>query len=244
MPKVIIADDFSTQRSLIKMMVESTGINTIEAKNGTEVLKLLQENQNVDGIITDLEMPEMDGLELTSQLRNQPTTKDLPVIMITSVEDSRTEAKQTGVNHFIHKPFDKNDVTRAIEQHILNQNNEFYKVLLVSDDNKQVLVWEKSLELPYFSFIKADSARNALKQLRDYSIDAIVTDYKMPEVDGQMFVRKIKSMPEFNNLPVLMLAEPQYYEEIDQGHGIEQVFTKPFNSEVLKSELKKVLRIN
>lgn len=244
MKNIIIADDFSTQRSLIKMMATSTeDINVLEAENGKEALKL-SEKHDIDGIITDLEMPEMDGLELTKTIRKKSTKESLPIIMITSVDNSRSQAQQAGVNHFIHKPFDKDDVVKAIEQHIANQEGEHYHILLVDDDSKQTMVWQNSMNLPYFKFTRADSARSALKQLRGNNIDAIITDYKMPEVDGQMFVRKIKSMAEFSHIPVIMVSDAQFKEEINTDYGIEKVFTKPFDSESVKNELKKVLRIS
>ena len=242
MKNVIIADDFATQRNLIKMIVNSAGVDCIEAENGKEVIKLLNEH-SVDGVITDLEMPEMDGYELTKSIRNNPLTKNLPILMITSVNEFEAKAKQAGVTEFIHKPFDNTDVIAAIERHITNKEGESFNVLLLDDDEMQTSVWEKSLDLPYFNFISTHSAREALHELRRSTVDAIITDYKMPDVDGMMFVRKIKSMDEFKHLPVLMVSEPDFHNEIDTSQGINKVFPKPFNSQNVKNELKKLLNV-
>ena len=102
---LIVEDSISTRRSLAEFM-QDLSYEVYTAKDGIEAIEVIKENQpNI--LLTDLEMPRMNGLELTSHLRANEATKDIPVIMITSrtTEKHIQEAKSIGVNEYLTKPF-------------------------------------------------------------------------------------------------------------------------------------------
>jgi two-component system chemotaxis response regulator CheY len=240
MKTILIVDDFSSQRSMLKMYLSNTGLEFAEASNGREALEYLATN-NVIGVITDLEMPEMDGLELVRKIRLQPKFATLPVIMITSVNDSRPKAMAAGVTAWIHKPFQREYLLEVI-------NNTMGKaaqikehiVLLIDDVNLQTTIWSKTLKMDHFKFVETNSAQEGLNALRAQKIDVILTDYLMPQVDGMRFIRKIKSMPEFASIPILMITTDQDMAD-NPPPEVVRVFKKPFNPMEVKQELRKCL---
>lgn len=105
--KILIVDDFSTMRRIVKNLLRDLGFtNTQEADDGTTALPLLKSG-NFDFLVTDWNMPGMTGIELLRAIRADPQLASLPVLMVTA-EASReqiVEAAKAGVNGYIIKPF-------------------------------------------------------------------------------------------------------------------------------------------
>ncbi len=105
--KILIVDDFSTMRRIIKNLLRDLGFtNTSEADDGQTALPMLQ-NGKFDFLVTDWNMPGMQGIDLLKNVRADDNLKDLPVLMVTaeSKRDQIVEAAQAGVNGYIVKPF-------------------------------------------------------------------------------------------------------------------------------------------
>ncbi|WP_412851460.1 chemotaxis response regulator CheY [Ectothiorhodospira shaposhnikovii] len=105
--KILIVDDFSTMRRIIKNLLRDLGYNnTAEADDGSTALPMLQ-NGNYDFLVTDWNMPGMPGIDLLRAVRADPRLKDMPVLMVTAEakREQIVEAAQAGVNGYIVKPF-------------------------------------------------------------------------------------------------------------------------------------------
>lgn len=106
--KLLVVDDSSTMRRIIKNTLSRLGHEDIlEGGDGIEGWNALDKNPNVDMLITDWNMPEMNGLELVKKVRADARFKDLPIIMVTT-EGGKAEvitALKAGVNNYIVKPF-------------------------------------------------------------------------------------------------------------------------------------------
>jgi two-component system, chemotaxis family, chemotaxis protein CheY len=115
---VLIVDDSGAMRAVIKKIITISGFKMsrcFEADNGCEALKQLKENW-VDVIISDINMPEMNGLQLLQSLSQDPLYQSIPVIIV-STEGSRDrikEALQRGAKGFIKKPFLPEDIRRVL----------------------------------------------------------------------------------------------------------------------------------
>ncbi|MGB9731422.1 MULTISPECIES: response regulator [Calditerrivibrio] len=104
---IITVDDSSTMRRIIKNTLQKLGFsNILEAGNGLEGLDVLAKNK-VDLVITDWNMPEMDGLTFVKSIRAKPEYKELPILMVTTeaAKEDILTALRSGVNNYIVKPF-------------------------------------------------------------------------------------------------------------------------------------------
>jgi two-component system chemotaxis response regulator CheY len=104
---IITVDDSSTMRRIIKNTLQKLGFsNILEAGNGLEGLDVLAKNK-VDLVITDWNMPEMDGLTFVKAIRAKPEYKELPILMVTTeaAKEDILTALRSGVNNYIVKPF-------------------------------------------------------------------------------------------------------------------------------------------
>ena len=106
--KILVVDDSSTMRRIIKNTLNRLGYKDLyEGEHGLEAWDVLQANPDIDVLITDWNMPEMNGLELVKKVRAEEKYKDMPIIMVTT-EGGKTEvitALKAGVNNYIVKPF-------------------------------------------------------------------------------------------------------------------------------------------
>ena len=107
--RLLIVDDSITMRMIIMRSIRQSGFKAeeiLEARNGREALDIIGSN-HIDIILSDINMPEMDGLEFLKRLRSSPDTRDIPVVMITAEgsESLIEKAEGLGASGFIRKPF-------------------------------------------------------------------------------------------------------------------------------------------
>jgi len=106
--KLLVVDDSSTMRRIIKNTLEKLGHpDVLEAEHGVEAWDLLNKNNDIKVVITDWNMPEMNGLDLVKKIRAEKKYEDMPIIMVTT-EGGKAEvitALKAGVNNYIVKPF-------------------------------------------------------------------------------------------------------------------------------------------
>src|SRR5258708_12485522 len=104
-PQIMVVDDDQDTVAILARHLQREGFVPIEANSGAQCLKLVQENE-VDVILLDLMMPDMDGFQVVRELRANPVTAEIPVIMITARDDldARAEGMRLGVSDFLPKP--------------------------------------------------------------------------------------------------------------------------------------------
>ncbi len=118
---ILVVDDSKAMLMFYKNLGSETGFNIYAAENGAEALDIINRNGDINLIITDMNMPVMDGTELTRNLKANDFTKDIPLIMATTESDSSQIdiAKDSGVDHFIKKPFTKDFLFETIIKYLL-----------------------------------------------------------------------------------------------------------------------------
>ena len=117
---ILIADDSAPMRAMLVAIVEAVGdYRIVEASSGFEAMRLLP-REHVDMVLTDINMPDINGLELISYLRNNPNYKNMPVIII-STEGSPKDiekGKRLGANEYVVKPFDPIILQQLISRYL------------------------------------------------------------------------------------------------------------------------------
>lgn len=122
--KILVVDDFLTMRKIVQRDLEELGFTTIKtAKNGAQAWEIFNE-ERIDLVISDWNMPEMTGLELLSKIRgsDKPHT---PFIMVTAESEKaqREDAISEGVDAYLTKPFDSEDIEQAVDM-AMNQSQQ------------------------------------------------------------------------------------------------------------------------
>ncbi len=116
---VMVVDDSLTVRRVSQRLLERNGYEVLLAKDGVDALRQLQDVQP-DVMLVDIEMPRMDGFDLTRNVRSSPATRDIPIIMITSrtAEKHRKHALELGVNEYVGKPYQEDQLLSLIRRYL------------------------------------------------------------------------------------------------------------------------------
>ncbi len=118
MKTILIVEDSATTRALIRAVIDETGdFETVEASSGFDALKLLPQ-QDYDLVITDINMPDINGLELISFIRNNPRYNHLPIVIV-STERSDEDKKRgiaLGADAYVSKPFKSFELQEIIKK--------------------------------------------------------------------------------------------------------------------------------
>ena len=115
MRKILIVDDAATMRQMVGFTLRQGGFEVVEAENGQDALNKLA-GMKVDLIITDLNMPVMDGITLIQNVRKQPAMKNKPILMLTTegLAAKKEQGKAAGATGWIVKPFDPDKLLQTL----------------------------------------------------------------------------------------------------------------------------------
>ena len=118
---ILTVDDSASIRQMVSFTLKQAGYNVVEAEDGKDGLSKAKGNQ-VDLVITDLNMPNMNGLELISALRGEASYKFTPILMLTTESDDskKTQGKQAGATGWIVKPFNPEQLLKVIQRVLPN----------------------------------------------------------------------------------------------------------------------------
>lgn len=117
MASVLAVDDSASMRQMVAFTLKGAGFDVIEASDGVEALKLAK-SQSVNLVLTDVNMPNMDGITLIRELRSLPTYKFTPMLMLTteSGSDKKGEGKAAGATGWIVKPFNPDQLLATVKK--------------------------------------------------------------------------------------------------------------------------------
>jgi two-component system chemotaxis response regulator CheY len=118
MRRILIVDDLGAMRKVLRRLLESLGFSEVsEARDASEALSKLK-LERFDLVISDWNMPSMSGLDLLTQMRNDPKNREVPFIMLTAVADKKSveNAMSRGVSEYLTKPFSQRDLEKKLER--------------------------------------------------------------------------------------------------------------------------------
>lgn len=262
--KLLIVEDNQTTRDAFHDYASSWGMSVDMVADAQAALTLLKNSINCllpySAIIIDMKLPGMNGLELGNQLKNDPTTAAIPLIMATSTlfTGGMDELKQSGFSAYLLKPVRKVDLYQCLikviksESAVVNTPEEnaersnvnlSISVLLVEDNpvNQKVA----SIMLQNFG-CQVDIAQNGLEGLtavaqKDY--DIVLMDCMMPEMDGYSAteeIRRRQSAGELPHFPIIALTANAVEGDREKclAAGMDEYLSKPFRPESLLRILK------
>jgi two-component system NtrC family sensor kinase len=199
---VLVIDDDATARELIADHLKAQGFCVVTAAGGVEGLKLAKELQPT-AITLDVMMPDLDGWSVLAALRQNAELADIPVIMVTIVDEHR-RGIALGAVGYLTKPIDRERLHRLIRR--FQAPTRPTRVLMVEDDalqRERMLGW---LERPQWIVREAADGREALNILREEKPDVILLDLMMPEMDGFEVVAALQKNADWQEIPVIVIT--------------------------------------
>lgn len=233
MKKILVVDDIATNRRLLnQMLVAINNYAVIEAENGMQAIDLYVK-ENPDLILMDINMPDMDGFQATSTIKDMMGGRFTPIIFVTALsESSLSNALASGGDDFVSKPFDVEVLASKINAHL-----RIRELNLKLNDTNQKLIHEQELIEHFFesalsqSFLDPRYVNYHMSSLSTFNGDVLLVE-KGPK--GGLFV----VMGDFTGhgltaamgtLPVAML----FFKMVAEGGGIKEI-VKEINCQLNK----------
>lgn len=198
---VLVIDDDPNIQELMQRFLSKEGFATQAALTGAEGLKFAKELLPV-AIVLDVMMPGIDGWSVLTALKADPQTTNIPVIMMTIVDD-KPLGYALGASDYLVKPFERDRLLEVLQKH---QKGQRGSVLVVDDDPDVRDLLRRQLEHVGWRVVLADDGQAALQQLQEEPPGLILLDLMMPQIDGFEVVSQLQSHPEWCHIPVIAIT--------------------------------------
>lgn len=255
---ILLVEPSSTQLKVIIKHLEKEGIANIEGVASGAAALLSLDNYDPDLIISSLYLPDMTATELITRIRHQESLQAIPFMLISSETklDALDPIRQAGVVAILPKPFDHQDLRRALrstiefidpeEVSLQHFDIEALRVLVVDDSSMARKHITRVLNNMGINLItQAINGREAVDIFNhtNEAFDLIVTDYNMPEMDGQALVSYIRNDMSNTFIPILMVTSEENEARLNQVQqsGVSAICDKPFDPATVKEMLYRIL---
>jgi signal transduction histidine kinase/CheY-like chemotaxis protein/ligand-binding sensor domain-containing protein len=255
--KVLVVDDNKTNRFILKTQLEQWGLITHTASSATEGLDLLANDNDYNLIITDMEMPEMDGVGFAEAAKIK--YPQLPIIMLSSIGDS-SKVRYPGLfAAILTKPVKLNQLGKSVQAELRSVGKapapepkavklldcnfavEYPLNILVAEDNQvnQKLISRMLSKLGY-EFAMVENGLEVLKKLDEQEFNVILMDVQMPEMDGFEATRSIRESNRKLQPFIIAMTANAGPDDRDMciAEGMDDYIAKPMKSEGLIAVLK------
>ncbi len=206
MPLALVIDDDDTTREIIQRYLERDNIQVVTAANGSEGIERVRElRPNV--ITLDVMMPEMDGWSVLTTLKSDPELADIPVIMLTIVDDKQ-RGFALGATDYLTKPIDRDRLTALVRQHQHQHaaTPEQIRVLIVEDDRSTRDMLQRLIEREGWQVVTADNGRTALHRIAEKPPTLILLDLMLPQMDGFEVINALRAAEIWRSIPVIVVT--------------------------------------
>jgi response regulator RpfG family c-di-GMP phosphodiesterase len=243
--RILVVDDSSMMRRALRTILEPLNVDVYEAVDGQMGLEMAFENK-FDLIVTDVNMPNMDGVELCQRLKRQPSTRGIPVVMVSSF-DSETDIEkgfQVGAAAYISKKEAQTYLFETIAKIMSKSTLHSRQTILVVDDSRTIRkIVEEGLAQSGFQVATAINGKEALNIIKYTKPDLILSDIDMPVMNGFEFCNAVHSSADLASIPFVVMSSNN-----DRAHmkrmlqyGAEAYIIKPFNTDQLVILVEKLL---
>jgi signal transduction histidine kinase/DNA-binding response OmpR family regulator len=206
---VLVIDDDPSALDLLGRTLQEAGLRVVTASEGRQALNLARTLHPV-AITLDVLMPGIDGWEVLRELKGDPATQDIPVIMVTMTDD-RALGCALGATEFLTKPVQRAQLVRLLERYSLEGTAR--RALVVDDkaENRQLL--RHALAQEGWQVSEAENGRVALEMLAGQAPSLILLDLMMPVMDGFEFVMEMHKLDSSPHIPIVVVTAKDITEE-------------------------------
>jgi signal transduction histidine kinase/CheY-like chemotaxis protein/ligand-binding sensor domain-containing protein len=236
-PLILVIDDDPAVQELMRRFLNREGFRVARALDGQEGLRLARELRPA-AITLDVMMPGMDGWAVLSALKADAATADMPVIMLTIV-DEKNLGYALGAADYLNKPIDRERLLVVLEKY--RPEIHTGSALVVEDDPATREVLRRLLEKEGWQVTEAENGRVGLQRLEEHAPNVILLDLMMPEMDGFAFVEELQKGPLRRAIPIIVItAKDLTVEDRLRLNGyVEKILEKgAYNREELLRELR------
>jgi PAS domain S-box-containing protein len=237
--KVLVVEDDLDIARLIQLHLAGDGREVLIVQRGGEALELAQ-REHLDLITLDILLPDTDGFAVLEELKSNPATREIPVIIVSILSDPE-EGLRLGAVDYVTKPIDEERLLCAVRQVLVNRGT----VLVVDDDRDNLSLMRQVLRAHNFGVRTTSRGRRALRVAREVHPSLVLLDLKMQDLDGYTVLRRLKDNPATRDIPVIVMTGSAIIDDAKRQKvlalGAARFVSKPFSVEGLIEEIEMVL---
>ena len=214
--RILIVDDEPTTIELATQKMRLAGYQVDTASNGVEALKKV-DNQDYDLIISDVVMPEMDGVDLFKELRARSDTSVIPIIIITDSFVIEESFRKLGVDDFLAKPLDPIKLLKSIDELIRGKAKENNKVVIVTEDYLTGKEMAGELEKKGTVVSVVEDGRETVSRSLVMNPKIILLDVLIKEIKAKEVIKAIRCFSKLSETSILTFThfEPEELGDVD-----------------------------
>ena len=255
--RILVVEDDALNMKLARTILSLKGFEILEATEAEIGLNLAQKHKP-DLILMDIQLPGMDGLTATGKIKNNPDISDIPVIALTShaMEGDEKKAIDAGCDGYITKPIRRQTFLEQIGLYLKRGAVKPQKppapnlrhrdrILIVDDEPLNIKLLAAKLQFDNYEILTATGGRKALEIVASNRPDIILLDIMMPEMNGYEVIRRLKSSPETENIPIILVTALNQPEHKKKGMdaGADDFLNKPVNTLELQARVRSLLKL-
>jgi len=202
--KVVLAiDDDPQVISLYERYLTPQGYHVVPLTDPSRAKERVKELKPY-AVTLDIMMPNIDGWTVLSELKSDPATRDIPIIVCSIVEQT-DKGFNLGAADYLLKPIMEEEIVHALDR--INKHGKIREVLVIDDDPNDLRLIEKILkENSQYKAILAEGGRKGWDSINTKPPDAIILDIFMPDMDGFTILEKLREDPSLRDIPVLVVS--------------------------------------
>ncbi|MHB8772704.1 MAG: response regulator [Syntrophales bacterium] len=244
-PHILIVDDSAIVRKALTRQLEQFGARVTQAEDGQQGVEAARA-EHFDLVIADVEMPRLDGFGLCERLKDIPGTRDIPVIMLSSLDTDRDIDRgfKAGAAAYVTKSQAQTQLIETIERVLEKFAFHHNRLVLVVDDSRTVRrLVTQALEEAGFRVITAENGRQALKRIAEQRPDLIISDVNMPEMNGIDFCKTLRADAALAVIPFVIMSTNSDRSMMRRllALGAAGYLVKPFNFEQIVITVERLL---
>jgi signal transduction histidine kinase/DNA-binding response OmpR family regulator len=202
-PTVVVVEDDRRSFDLLRVHLEGVGVRVVGARDGEEGLDTVR-RLSPAGVILDILLPGMDGWEVLAQLKADPRTVPIPVIVV-SMLDERGRGFALGAAEYLVKPVGKEQLLAAVYR-AADMPERKHTVVAIDDDPLAIELARASLEPAGWTVFGAATGQEGLALIRERQPSVVLLDLLMPGMDGFEVVEALRADPGTRSVPVVILT--------------------------------------
>jgi len=250
--RILATDDNATNRQLIREHLEHAGAEVELTSGGVETIRNLLDDPAYDCVVLNADLPDLDGFATAAMIRSNRTLEQLPLVLTISSADAGEvqRSKELQVNAVLTKPVRRDVLVRAVHGVITSGGFQDDQppgregtVLVVEDNEVNLRLARDILRLAGYAVVSARDGKEALAQLQQHSVDAVLMDIQLPDMDGLEATARIRGIPEWADIPIIAMTAHAMKGDAERflRAGVDDCLSKPVNRLELLSTLEREL---
>lgn len=253
---VLLVEPSPTQQKVIISYLNALGIDNVDVAGSGEEAVASMERVVPDLIISSMHLPDITGADLLIKMRGMDSLAELPFLLISSETHYRylEPIRQAGAIAILPKPFESSQLSTALRNTLDFIDPDALEVDAMQVDEIRVLLVDDSAlarkhiirvlnNMGVTNITEADNGTEGVELLREIHVDLIVTDYNMPQMDGNEFTHYVREESNQPGVPILMVTSETDSSRLAlvEDAGVSAICDKPFDQDNIRDILSRII---